>query len=94
MAGQIGRQLGGLLLRAAPLLVDVRLQASVEVVDADASVDNGNHNQNESDDREESHRRASRQVLREGGRSVHAEQLETEVGHSREEEKLGSVRPL
>lgn len=92
MAGHVGGQLGGLLLWASPLLVDVRLQAAVEVVHAHAGVDNGDHDQNEGDDGEESQRWAGRQVLREGGLGVHAEQLEAEVGHSCEEEKLNPVR--
>lgn len=88
MAGHVGGQLGGLLLRAASFLVDVWLQASVEVVHTNASVDDGDHDQNEGDDGEESHRWTGRQVLREGGLGIHSEQLKAEIRHSREEEKL------
>lgn len=93
LARDIGGEFGVLFLWATLLLVDVRLQASVEIVHAYASVDNGDHNQDERDDSEEGHRRASRQVLRERGRRVHAEELEAKVGHGCEEEKLNhSVR--
>lgn len=88
MAGDIGGEFGGLFLWATLLLVDVRLQTSVEIVHAHAGVDNGDHNQDEGDDSEEGHRRASRQVLRERGRRVHAEELEAEVGHGCKKEKL------
>ena len=87
LAGDVGGELGCLLLGGASLLVDVRLQATVEVVCAHACVDDGDHDQDKSDDGEEGHRGPSGQI--EGGRKrvVHAVQLEAEVGHGGEEEQ-------
>ena len=65
----------------------MRLQAPVEVVRAHASVDDGDHDQDEGDDGEEGHRGPGGQILRERGRRVHSVQLEAEVGHGGEEEQ-------
>lgn len=58
MALNVGGELGRFLLRAFLLLLDVGLEAMVEVVDAHARVDDGNHDEDEGDDSEEGHRRA------------------------------------
>lgn len=90
LAGDVGGELGCLLLGGAFLLIDVRLQATVEVVRAHACVDDRDHNQDNSDDGEEGHRGPSGPI--EGGRHrvVHAVQLEAEVGQSGEEEQNDS----
>lgn len=85
LAGDVGK-LGRLLLGAALLPVDVRLQASVEIVHAHTGVDDGDHDQDQGDDGEEGHRGPGGQILRERGRRVHSVQLEAEVGHGSEEE--------
>lgn len=64
------------------------LQAVVEVVGTQASVNNSDHNQNESDNGEERHGRSSGQVLWECLRGIHSEQLEAEICHGGEEKKL------
>lgn len=76
MTGDVGGQLGRFLFFASLLSVDVRLQALVEVGRAQASVDNGQHNQNEGDDGEECERSPSGEVFFEEVGLVHSDELE------------------
>lgn len=76
LTGDIGGQLGRFLFFASLLSVDVRLQAFVEVGRAQASVDDGQHNQNEGDDGEERERSPSGEVFLEEGGLVHSDELE------------------
>lgn len=77
-------ELGSFLLGSGLLLVDMRLQATVEIVHADARDDNRDDNQNQGNDGKECHRGTSRQVLGERRRSVHAEEFEAEIPQGRE----------
>lgn len=86
--GEVGAELGGLLLLLVLLLVDVGLQAAVEVVDAQAGVDDSHRDQDESNDSEEGHGVQGGEVKGHRFRVVHAEQLEAEVGHGSEEQEL------
>lgn len=88
---EVGGKLGRLFCLLVLLLVDMGLQTAVEVVGAQAGVDNRDHNQNNSNDGEEGHRWSSGQVLWECCRSVHSEQLETKVCHGCEEKKLSGM---
>lgn len=76
LTGDVGRQLGRLLFFASLLSVDMRLQPLVEVGRAQASVDDGHHDQDEGDDGEESKRSPSRKVFPEEIRLVHSNELE------------------
>lgn len=68
------------------------LQTAVEVVGAQAGVDDSDHNQDDGDDGKEGHRRSSGQVFEVSQRGVHPEQLEAEISHRGEQEEL--VRSL
>lgn len=81
-------ELGRLLLGPYLLILDVGLEAVVEVVDAHARVGNGNHDEDQGDDGEEGHRWPSGDVQVGSCLRVHTEQLEDEVCHSRKEEEL------
>lgn len=84
LAVDVVGELGGFLLRTALLLVDVWLQAAVEVVHTYAGIDNRDDDQEQGDDGEECHRGTSRQVLTECSLIVHAEEFEAKVAHGRE----------
>lgn len=57
------------------------LQTAVEVVGAQAGVDDSDHNQDDGDDGEEGHRWSSGQVFEVSQLGVHPEQLEAEISH-------------
>ena len=63
----------------------------MKVVDAHAGIDDGNNDEDDRNDREKGHRRSSRQVLYKRRCSIHTEELEDEVCHGREEQKLRDV---
>ena len=86
--GEVGIQLGGLFLVLVLLLVDVGLEAAVEIVDAQAGVDNGHRDQDQSNDSEKGHGIQGGEVKGHRFRVVHAIQLEAEVGHGSEEQEL------
>lgn len=57
------------------------LQTAVEVVDAQAGVNDSDHNQGDGDDGEEGHRWSRGQVFEVSQRGPHSEQLEAEICH-------------
>lgn len=83
--GQLSRLLG---FFATLLPVDVGLQTLVEIVHAHARINDGHDDQNEGDDREEGQRPPGRQVLLVCLWSVHANELEQEIGHCSEVKQL------
>lgn len=89
--GHLGAKLGGLLPIRGPLLADVRLKAPVEIVCAHAGIYDGHDDENESDHSEEGQRPAGREIFVEFRRLVHPYELEEEVGHGTEIEKLKDV---
>lgn len=86
--GEVGRKLCCLFFVLVPLLVDVRLQATVEVVDTQTSVNDGDSDQDEGDNGEKRHWIQGHQVEWLCFRGVHAIQLEAEVCHGSEEQEL------
>lgn len=93
----LGSELCLLRVIVSPRLVDMWLQALVEVVCAHASVDNRHQNKDNSDDGEECQRSPRGEVITELGRLVHPHQLEKEVCQPAEVEKLREVsqsRPI
>ena len=70
------RQLGRLLFFAGLLPVDMRFQSLVEVGHAHASVDNGQHNQDECDDSEKCEGSSGRKVFFKPIGLVHSNELE------------------
>lgn len=69
----------------------MRLEATVEVVGADAGIDDGDDDEDERDDSEEGHRGPGRYVLGEGCGGIHSIKLEAEICHGREKEQLQTM---
>lgn len=76
LTGDIAGQLGRFLFFASLLFVDVRLQALMEIGRAQASIDDGHHDQNEGDDGEERERSPSGEVFLKEVGLVHSDELE------------------
>lgn len=81
-------EFGGFFFGLALLAVDVGFEATVEVVDAHARVNDGHHDQREGNNGEEGHRGTSGKIVDSGERRVHAVELEAEVCHGSEEKEL------
>lgn len=76
LAGNVRRQLSRLLFFTGLLPVDMRFQSLVKVGHAHASVDNGQHNQDECDDGKKCERSPGRKVFFEPVGLVHSNKLE------------------